>query len=170
MPRPRTLRRQLHAIGDLPDGGWGSEPDGFALARAISLGMSPLTESPRPPETDSDVVIIETRTSLFAAASGWRPPVNAYRCREKFVVFVDLAGVPPESIEVHLQPARLVVRGTRPPPEPGCGRAELTQLLALEIDHGTFERVLDLPHEVNPDDVTTEYRDGLFRISVGLKA
>jgi HSP20 family molecular chaperone IbpA len=40
------------------------------------------------------------------------------------------------------------------------------QLLALEIDHGTFERALDLPHPVKSDDVAMEYRDGFLRITL----
>jgi len=116
------------------------------------------------------VTILETRTSGHPFAAGWRPAVNAYRCHEHFVVFADLAGVPPEAITVSVEPRRLVIRGTRPAPEPGCARAELTQLLALEIDQGAFERVLDLPQEINPDDFSTEYRDGLLRIQVAVRA
>ena len=130
--------------------------------------MSPLIAPLDVADTESELVIIETRTSLYAAPSGWRPPVNAYRCREKFMVFVDLAGVPPELVKVEVEPTRLVIRGNRPPPEPG-ERTEMTQLIALEIDDGAFERVLDLPHEVNPANLTTEYRDGVLRIAVGLR-
>ncbi len=169
MKRHRTLHRQLLTIGDSPDGGWGSEPDGRLVTRALSSDMSPLIESPRLVDTESELVIIETRRSLFAAPAGWRPPVNAYRCQEKFVVIVDLSGVPPELVQVEVQPTRLVIRGNRPPPEPGGDRTEMTQLIALEIDDGAFERVLDLPHEANPGNVTTEYRDGLLRISVSLR-
>lgn len=115
------------------------------------------------------ITIIETRASGHPFAAGWRPPVNAYRCQDHFVVFADLAGIPPDAIAVSVEPRRLVIRGTRPAPEPGCARAELTQLLALEIDHGAFERVLELPHDVNGDDLATEYRDGLLRIQVALK-
>jgi HSP20 family protein len=171
MKRHRTLRRQLQHHGDFPDTGWGSGSDSRAELHALSSGMSPLTEPRRiAAEVDAEIVIVGTRASLFAAPSGWRPAVNAYRCEDRFVVYVDLAGVPPESVEVRVQPGRLILRGTRPSPEPGGEGANLCQLLALEIDHGTFERVLDLPPTVNPEDVTTEYRDGLFRIALGLKA
>jgi HSP20 family protein len=171
MPRHRTLRRQLQHHGDFPDGGWGSGPDTRATLHGLSSDMSPVSESPRAaPEVDAEIVIVGTRADLFAAASGWRPAINAYRCEDKFVVYVDLAGVPAESVELRVQPGRLVLRGHRPSPEPGGEGANLCQLLALEIDHGSFERVLDLPPTVNPEDVTTEYRDGLFRIALGLKA
>lgn len=85
------------------------------------------------------------------------------------MVFVDLAGVPRESVELLVQPDRLVIRGRRPAPEPDGEAADQCHLLALEIDHGAFERTLELPQAVNPDDVATEYRDGLFRIALGLR-
>lgn len=125
-----------------------------------------------PPAAERDwdeITIIETRTSGHPFAAGWRPAVNAYRCRAHFVIFADLAGIPPEAITVSVEPRRLVIRGTRPVPEPGCERAELARLLALEIDHGAFERVLDLPQAVNVDDLATEYRDGLLRIQLALR-
>src|SRR6188768_869168 len=117
-----------------------------------------------------EIMIVETRTSTHPFVTGWRPAVNAFRCQAHFVIFADLAGIPPEAIAVSVEPRRLIIRGTRPAPEPGGQRTELTQLLALEIDHGSFERVLDLPQEVNPDELTTEYRDGLLRIQLALKA
>jgi HSP20 family protein len=169
MKRHRTLRRQLQLHGDSPDGGWGSGPDGRATLRTVSSGMSPLTETRQAaPEIDAEIVIVGTRATLFAASSGWRPAINAYRCEDKFVVYVDLAGVPPESVELRVQAGRLVLRGNRPSPEPGGEGANLCQLLALEIDHGSFERVLDLPANVNPEEVSTDYRDGLLRIALAL--
>jgi len=117
-----------------------------------------------------EITILETRSSGHPFAMGWRPAVNAYCCHTHFVVFADLAGVPPEAITVSLDSNRLIIRGTRPAPAPGGARAETTQLLALEIDYGVFERVLDLPQAVDPNDLETEYRDGVLRIQIGLKA
>lgn len=168
--RRRSLQLQLLCIGDSPDGGWGARPDVRPEVHALSSGMSPLVDSPRlAPETDGEVVILETRTTLFAAAAGWRPAINAYRCEGKFVVFADLAGVPPDSIKLQVSAERLVIRGTRPAPEPDGQASDTCQLLALEIDHGNFARALDLPQAANPDDVTVEARDGLYRIAIGLK-
>jgi HSP20 family protein len=170
MKRHRTLQRQLLSVGDIPDGGWGSEPDSRPATGALTLGMSPFTESPRLTESDVEIAIIETQANLFASSAGWRPPVNAYRCEGKFVVFVDLAGVLRNTIELRVETGRLTLRGRRPAPEPDGAASGQCRLMALEIDQGPFERTLDLPADVNPEDVTTDYRDGLFRISIGLQA
>jgi HSP20 family protein len=134
---------------------------------------APAVSNPLLPEVDRDwqeITILETRTSTHPFATNWRPAVNAYRCQAHFVIFADLAGIPPEAITVSVESRRLIIRGSRPAPEPGCQRSELTQLLALEIDHGMFERVLDLPQEIKADELTTEYRDGLLRIQLALKS
>ena len=115
-----------------------------------------------------EVFILSSRH--FVAEPSWRPAVNAYRCSDCFVIYVDLAGEPPDSIEVSTHPGRVVVRGRRPAPEPTCLRSELAQLLALEIDQGAFERVLDLPQGIDPQGLTTEYSDGLLKIRLPLSS
>ncbi|MEJ1974242.1 MAG: Hsp20/alpha crystallin family protein [Lacunisphaera sp.] len=117
----------------------------------------------------AEITVVAARVSVNPFPAGWRPAINAFRCLNHFVVFVDLAGVPPVAIVVKAEPQRLTIRGMRPPAEPGCERTDLAQLLALEIDQGAFERILDLPHEINPADMATEYRDGLFRIQLPLR-
>jgi HSP20 family protein len=174
MKTPHNFRRQLQHHGDFPDGGERVGPDGWSAAGTLNSGMSAITETAHRTQVDfeptrwDEVIIVATRADSFSPAPGWRPAVNAYRCVDQFVIFVDLAGVPAESIEVTAEPGRLVVRGLRPAPEPACQRSDLAQLLALEIDHGSFERALDLPQEVDPQRVQTEYRDGLLRIQLPL--
>lgn len=115
-----------------------------------------------------EVFIVATRSNSPAVPSRWRPAVNAFRCSDHFMIFVDLAGVQTETMEIQAEAERLTIRGRRPAAEPACQRSELAQLLALEIDQGAFERVLDLTHEVDPAGMTSEYRDGLLRIRLPL--
>jgi HSP20 family protein len=117
----------------------------------------------------AEITLSATRTTAFSYAGAWRPAVNAYRCGQRFVIFVDMAGVAPEGIHVAVQPRRISLHGERQLPEPVCPEGGRARLLALEIDHGRFERVLDLPEEIRPDDMTTEYRDGLLRIELPLR-
>ena len=174
-PRRRHLQLQLRQPdhGEIPDGNPRLGPDGWDVADPVNSGMSAKTESAGMSFVEIEyewtgMTVVENRSNSFAPAGGWRPSVNAYRCAEQFVVFVELAGVPAESVEVSAQPRRLTIRGTRPAPEPGCRRSDLAQLLALEIDQGSFERSLDLPQDVDPSRMTSECRDGLLRIQLPL--
>ena len=54
------------------------------------------------------------------------------------------------AIELVLVPGRLTISGRRALPEPSHKEGHAMQVLAMEIDHGPFERVIDLPRSVEP--------------------
>jgi HSP20 family protein len=112
--------------------------------------------------------LTQVHFARFGAAERWRPAVNAYRCAERFIVCVDLAGADMSGIKVIAEPRRLILRGTRPPPEPDCDQPQPVHVLEMEIDYGPFERVLELPAAVDSDGVKAEYREGLLWIHLPL--
>ncbi|PYU86364.1 MAG: hypothetical protein DMG08_29930 [Acidobacteria bacterium] len=105
----------------------------------------------------------------FGAADRWRPAINGYRCGDRFIICVDVAGVDKAAIQVLAAPRRLTIRGTRLPPEPDCDQPQPVQVLAMEIDYGPFERVLELPAEVDPERVDAEHREGLLWVYLPLR-
>ena len=110
----------------------------------------------------------------FCPVKSWTPTINAYQMPDSIEVCVDLAGVAKESIDLRIEPGKLWIRGVRrapePPPGPDGGAESLpVQILAMEIDHGPFERALVLPREVNVDAVTAEQRNGLLWIRLPLR-
>lgn len=107
--------------------------------------------------------------NFLSTAEGWRPAINAYRCGNRFVVCVDLAGADRDSLQVQAEPGRLTIRGERPPPEPPCNQPQPVQVLQMEIDYGHFERVLELPAEIDPKRITAEHRDGLLWIDLPVR-
>ena len=117
-------------------------------------------------------IALELLRGEFAPSSSshlWRPAINAYRCRDRFTICVDLAGTHKEAIQILVERRRLTLRGSRPSLEPS-GDCPGQVVLAMEIDHGPFERILDLPAEVDPDRVTAEYRQGVLWIDLPLLA
>lgn len=106
----------------------------------------------------------------FGASSGWQPAINAFRCGNHFVICVELAGVDKSAIELRAEPRRLTLRGSRPAPEPACDEAPAVHVLALEIDHGAFERIVELPADIESEGVTAEHRNGLLWIKLPLRA
>ena len=57
----------------------------------------------------------------------------------------------------------------RQPPEPACDQPQTVQVLAMEIDYGPFERMLELPAEVDPERVNAEHREGLLWVYLPLR-
>jgi HSP20 family protein len=105
---------------------------------------------------------------ITGATSQWQPSLNAYRLADQFVICVDIAGMNKKAISVKAEARRLHIAGTRPPPEPARKADEPAQTLAMEIDYGPFERVLELPEEVDAERVTANYREGLLWITLPL--
>ena len=93
---------------------------------------------------------------------GWQPAINAYRNGKGFRICVDLAGVDPSLVKISIEPRRVVFRGQREAPELLEHETRTVRVLAMEIDHGPFERMINLDAEVDPDRASTEQRNGLL--------
>jgi HSP20 family molecular chaperone IbpA len=106
------------------------------------------------------------------APQKWQPAINAFRCETAVRICVDLAGVDRSHIDLTVEPSRVVVRGTRIPPEPTVAQGPALQMLALEIDYGPFEREVNLPGDVqiDVDEAHAEQENGLLWIILPLKS
>jgi HSP20 family molecular chaperone IbpA len=62
-----------------------------------------------------------------------------------------------------------LIRGVRRAPEPEECDGPPMQILALEIDHGPFEREIALNFDLQPDQVRAEQRNGLLWIYLPLR-
>ena len=120
--------------------------------------------------TVGDLTYHLTRAQFNHGLPGtWRPAINAFRCETAVRICVDLAGVERSSIELTLEPRRVVIRGSREAPEPAHGEDRAVQLLALEIDYGPFERDIHLPVAVDVEQAKAEQRNGLLWIYLPLQ-
>jgi HSP20 family protein len=101
----------------------------------------------------------------------WRPPINVFQCTSCFRICVELAGVQSEQIEVEVGLDRLWIRGYREAPEP-LQQQEMSlsttrkpvRVVTMEIDHGRFEREVEIPAGYDRGRITTEWENGLLWI------
>jgi HSP20 family protein len=101
----------------------------------------------------------------------WRPPINVFHCASCFRICVELAGIEPDQIEVEVGLGRLWIRGYREAPEP-LQQQEIplstnrkpVRVVTMEIDHGRFEREVEVPRGYDLGRITTEWEDGLLWI------
>lgn len=119
-----------------------------------------------------DIAIQLTQVQFVhgGATDAWQPAINAFRCGDQFIICAELAGVGPADLEVRAEARRLTIRGSRSLPEPTCDEPPALHVLALEIDHGRFERTLGLPADVDATRVTAEHRNGLLWIKLPLRS
>ena len=90
------------------------------------------------------------------------PPVDVYETRSEVVISMELAGVLNEEIEVIVEGRLLIIRGSR---KALSGPAERAYHL-MEIGHGPFQREIQLPADVNPDELRNVYKDGILQLSL----
>ena len=96
------------------------------------------------------------------------PSINAYRCENGILIVAELAGVDRSQISLTVEPRRVWLRGRRLAPEPRESDGAVLRVLALEIDHGAFEREIVLSVDVDPDRVQAEQREGFLWICLPL--
>ena len=118
-----------------------------------------------------DVAYQLTRVQFVTAPipHHWSPAIDAYRCAAGFVICVDLAGVDASVVELVVEPSRVVIRGQRSPPEPAEEDGSIVHVLALEIDHGPFEREVLLPEETDAGSLRAEHHNGLLWIHLPVR-
>jgi len=97
-----------------------------------------------------------------SARAHWVPNTDVYATDNGLVVKVELAGMRSEHLEITVESNRLRISGTRPD---GC-RASKCSFLAMEINYGPFESVLELPAGYDLTQAKASYLNGFLRIDV----
>jgi HSP20 family molecular chaperone IbpA len=99
----------------------------------------------------------------------WHPPVNVFQCASCFRICVELAGVGSDQIEVEVELGRIWIRGYREAPEPlqqqefpFSTTRKPVRVVTMEIDHGRFERAVEIPSGYDLGRITTEWENGLL--------
>ena len=88
------------------------------------------------------------------------PPTDVYETADAVVILVEMAGIRNEEVEVEVQDDRLIVRGHRVDRR----SARQRRYIQMEICHGSFERILPLPAQVNAEQAEVSYDDGFLEI------
>jgi len=103
-------------------------------------------------ETDSSSVV----------TSQWVPRVDIKEEPGRFVIFADLPGVDPASIEVNMDKGVLSIKGERKTE----AQAEGERWSRSERAHGVFFRRFALPDSANPDGIEATGKHGVLEISI----
>jgi HSP20 family protein len=92
----------------------------------------------------------------------WRPAADIYRTPDGWAVKFELAGVRAEDIDLEVHGRRLRLRGVRR----DCAPRGARSVYQMEIAYSGFERVVQLPCDLDRADVTTNYRDGMLLVHI----
>lgn len=105
--------------------------------------------------------------SNFSPGELWSPSVNLYETDQCYLVCVDLAGVDKEKIDITVERNVLRVQGRREVPARQDEQVERRiRMHLMEIDHGAFQRDVELPVDVRQEKISAQYQHGLLWIEL----
>lgn len=89
------------------------------------------------------------------------PAINMYETDQAVVVETPLAGVKPENVEVSVEKGVLILRGENKSEH----EVDEKNYYRKEVRSGSFFREIALPTNVQDDQVTAEFEDGMLKIT-----
>ena len=101
----------------------------------------------------------------FGEHEGWQPPMDLFEERDRYVMRVDVPGVPAGGLTVAVEDGVLLLRGERPQDESVPGDAYLRS----ERPHGRFSVQLTLPDGVEAAKITALHKGGVIEIALPKK-
>jgi HSP20 family protein len=104
-------------------------------------------------------------SSIRAARSGAFPQINIGSTDEAVEIVAFAPGIDPAKLDVSIDKGLLTINGERARPAPQA--ADETRVYAQERFAGSFRRVIELPQNVDPNNVQARYTDGCLVITVG---
>jgi HSP20 family protein len=94
--------------------------------------------------------------------TNWTPNTDVYVSDSGLVIKVELAGMQRENLELTVEGDNLRISGQRPD---GCRTAQC-KFLAMEINYGAFETVIDLPEGFDVTCGKAVYQNGFLRVDI----
>ncbi|QBQ56096.1 Hsp20/alpha crystallin family protein [Nitrosococcus wardiae] len=100
-------------------------------------------------------------SGIRAVERGTYPPINVGSTPDQVDVYLFAAGLDPKSLDISIQQNLLTVAGERK-----LSTEEGVNYYRKERFDGTFRRVVTLPEDVDPDQVSARYRDGVLHVTI----
>jgi HSP20 family protein len=94
------------------------------------------------------------------------PLVNVFTDANGMVVRAEVPGIPADRLSVQVESGQLTISGERPAPTVEGGGS----VHRRERQFGRFSRTLQLPPDVDPEQVTAECRNGVLTVRLGKHA
>jgi HSP20 family protein len=88
----------------------------------------------------------------------WRPPTDVYETEEGYVVRVEIPGMRDGNFSVSVENNILTITGSRP------DTSEKRAFHQMEIRFGEFSTELELPPNVNINQIQADYEDGFLKV------
>src|SRR5262245_25536711 len=89
------------------------------------------------------------------------PPLNVFVDKDgALVVRAEVPGISPDQVQIQVEPTLLTISGERPADRTGNGYHR------RERRFGRFSRSVQIPADLDPENATADYRDGLLTVRI----
>ena len=95
-------------------------------------------------------------------AKDWSPRVDIHESGDKYTVRTELPGVEKDAVSVSIDENVLTIKGTKQFIDAKDGE----QWKRVETQYGEFTRSFTLPDEVDVDQVSAAYKNGVLELSI----
>jgi HSP20 family protein len=106
-----------------------------------------------------------SQISDFPGRPFWQPAADVYRQLSGWLIKVELAGVRLEDVSVHVSGSRVSISGRR---RDFLVREGCTQY-SMELSYNRFERLIDLPSNLDRAQVALELREGILIVRIDME-
>ena len=89
------------------------------------------------------------------------PDIDVIELDDRYVILLDVPGVPRNTLTVDVEGVRMIVTGERPSQHPDGGRSKMA-----ERRTGSFKREFLLPSQANAEGIVAKMADGVLRVEV----
>ena len=93
----------------------------------------------------------------------WQPAVDMVETDDAYIVAAELPGMKKEDIKINVQDKALRLSGERKP------FSEEQSKVRSESWYGPFNRTINIPGEINRDNVTAKYENGILQVTLPKK-
>jgi HSP20 family molecular chaperone IbpA len=106
--------------------------------------------------------IVYALAGTAPAEVSWRPRADVSKTAHGWMIKFEIAGVPPEDLNVYALGRRLTVSGIRRDSiaEHGCNH------YMMEITYNRFERTVELPCEITAEDMEIRLLHGILHVHI----
>ena len=102
--------------------------------------------------------------SIRGSGRGGYPALNVGRTADAMEIYAFAAGLDPANIDVNVERGVLTISGERRTNLPAEGAQASVHI--NERSPGRFSRAVSLPDDLDPDQVTAKYNDGVLHVSI----
>ena len=103
--------------------------------------------------------------SMSFESGQWQPALDVYESSNEIIIYCELAGTDKDSFSVVVDETQVRIAGVRQLPK----HEAIACIHQLEIELGPFSRAVSLPCQIDVDNVSSVYTNGILKITLPKK-